>query len=172
MSDRRRSSLFSRVINIWVFAGAVLIACGLSMTLVVYAWVYKPDNPTSAQPNAVMNVIHAPTSTPTVEQMPTETASIQATVNPEDLPPGTIAAGLYVQINGTGGDGLRLRDEPGLSGNVLLLGNEAEVMQVGDGPVEADGYTWWFLVAPYDETRQGWAVADYLIVIDNPENDS
>ena len=28
---------------------------------------------------------------------------------------------------------------------------------VEDGPQEVDGYIWWFLQAPYDETRNGWA---------------
>ena len=168
MSNRRGSSLFNRIFNIWVIAAAVLIGCGMSLALIVYAWVYQPEYAGSEQPDAVMNVIHAPTSTSTVKIVATETISPQATINPEDLPPGTIAAGIYVQINGTGGDGLRLRDEPGLSGNVLLLGNEAEVMKVSDGPVEVDGYIWWFLVAPYDETRQGWAVSNYLVVVQNP----
>jgi hypothetical protein len=48
------------------------------------------------------------------------------------------------------------------------VGIEAEVFQVKDGPKEADGYTWWFLVALYDETLNGWAVGDFLQVIQNP----
>jgi hypothetical protein len=35
------------------------------------------------------------------------------------------------------------------------------------GPVELDGYVWWQLNAPYDESRQGWAAQDYLNII-NP----
>jgi hypothetical protein len=73
-----------------------------------------------------------------------------------------------VQIIGTGGDGLRLRDQPGLDGKVLLLGSEAEVFRVQDGPREVDGYTWWYLVGPFDETRRGWAVANYLQIVQNP----
>jgi hypothetical protein len=33
---------------------------------------------------------------------------------------------------------------------------------VEDGPQEVDDFTWWYLVAPFDETRSGWAVANYL----------
>jgi 23S rRNA (guanosine2251-2'-O)-methyltransferase len=40
--------------------------------------------------------------------------------------PGLISLGGYVQIVGTGGDGLRLRDQPGLDGKVLLLGSEGK----------------------------------------------
>jgi len=35
-----------------------------------------------------------------------------------------------------------------------------------DGPVEADNITWYQLVAPYDENRQGWASAEYLVKIE------
>jgi len=50
----------------------------------------------------------------------------------------------------------------------LLLGSEAEVFRVQDGPREVDGYTWWYLVGPFDETRRGWAVANYLQIVQNP----
>ncbi len=33
---------------------------------------------------------------------------------------------------------------------------------------QADGYTWWYLVAPYDSTRAGWAAADFLAVVPSP----
>jgi hypothetical protein len=76
--------------------------------------------------------------------------------------------GAFVEITGTGGDGLRLRAEPGLDSDVRMLGGEAEVFQIRDGPREADGYTWWYLVALIDETRNGWAVSNYLAVVQNP----
>jgi len=39
---------------------------------------------------------------------------------------------------------------------------------VRDGPQEADGYTWWYLVAPYDENRAGWAASEFLAAIPSP----
>jgi hypothetical protein len=76
--------------------------------------------------------------------------------------------GVLVQVSGTGLDGLRIRTDPSLQGQVKFVGIEAEVFQVKDGPRETDGYTWWFLVAPYDETLNGWAVGDYLQIIQSP----
>ncbi len=76
--------------------------------------------------------------------------------------------GAYVQITGTAGAGLRFRETPGLQAPVLLLGAEAEVFRVEEGPQEADGYVWWYLVGPYDETRRGWAVANYLETVQAP----
>jgi hypothetical protein len=86
------------------------------------------------------------------------------------VPPaaGDIVIGDYVQVTGTGGDGVRLRSDPGLNGTILFLGLEAEVFQVSDGPRQVDGYTWWFLVAPYDNSVRGWAVANYLAEVQNP----
>ena len=76
--------------------------------------------------------------------------------------------GAYVQITGTAGAGLRFREKPGLEAPVLLLGAEAEVFRVEEGPQEIDGYVWWYLVGPYNPARRGWAVANYLEIVQNP----
>ncbi len=78
--------------------------------------------------------------------------------------------GVYVQITGTNGDGLRIRSAPGVSSTPLFLGMDSEVFLVKDGPREADGYTWWFLTAPYDTNRSGWAAASYLSLVQTPQN--
>lgn len=76
--------------------------------------------------------------------------------------------GAFVQVSGTGGDGLRLRAEPSLDGEVRFLGLESEVFRVEDGPEEVDGYTWWYMVAPYDDSVNGWGVSNFLAVVQNP----
>ena len=82
--------------------------------------------------------------------------------------PGAFALGVYVQISGTEGQGLHLRAQPGLDSSPLDLGYDSEVFQITGGPQQADGYTWWYLTAPYDQSRSGWAVQDYLSVIPSP----
>jgi hypothetical protein len=42
---------------------------------------------------------------------------------------------------------------------------DAEVFEVKEGPKEADGFTWWYLVAPYDTNRSGWAASKFLTVV-------
>jgi hypothetical protein len=64
--------------------------------------------------------------------------------------------------------GLRLRSGPGISSQPRFLGKEDEVFQVRDGPRFADEFTWWYLVAPYDEHRSGWAASKYLVLIETP----
>ncbi len=82
------------------------------------------------------------------------------------LPDGVIGVGAYVQVIGTEGAGLRMRSEPGLNNEVNFTALDSEVFLVIEGPVEADGYTWWRLEAPYDKTRSGWSVNDFLSPIE------
>ena len=163
--DRRRGPAIFQVINLWVIVGALGIACLLFTALAAFLASTRPE-PSNAPPStAVLNVIVAPTFTP---QTQTELPGTPTITVPPSLDPGVIEVGAHVQIQGTGGDGLRLRSEAGLNGEILLLGSESEVFRVADGPVDTDGYTWWHLVGPFDETRQGWAVSNYLVVVQNP----
>lgn len=153
--------------NRWVVAGALLIALVLLIFFFTILWIIRPGSPVVEQSTAIINVITAPTAT---QLWSTSTHIISSTELPlnESPPPGVVVQGAYVQVISTGGDGLRLRSTPGLNNQVLMLGSEAEVFFVQDGPEEVDGYTWWFLVGPYDDTRQGWAVSNYLTPIQIP----
>lgn len=129
----------------------------------------RSDTTPASQGTAVLSVIPAPTATQTrfvITPLDSNTATLKTPPTP---PPGVIAIGAYVQVTGTGVDGLRLRDEPGLDGQVQLLGSETEVFLVFDGPIESDNYTWWYLVGSYDESRKGWAVTNYLSLVQTPE---
>jgi hypothetical protein len=160
--------MVKNVLTPWVIILAVVLAVLLFVGSASLLWSNRPESVALAPATAVITVIPAPTatlpgSTPTAAQIATPTPS----ETPSPLP-GSIALGAYVQITGTGGDGLRLRNGPSLNGEVRFLGLEAEVFLVQDGPIEANDYTWWYLVAPYDEKREGWAVAPYLETIQNP----
>ena len=80
-------------------------------------------------------------------------------------PAAAINLGNSVAVVGTGGDGLRLRVGPGLQETPNYLALENEVLVVQSGPTIADGFTWWFLVDPTDDTRNGWAAENYLEVV-------
>lgn len=157
------------LVNGWVLLGAAAVGLALLGVTAGLVWLARPARSQPAPPTAMLNVIPFPTATPTMPPptplpTPTETPAVQ-------LPPGpggVITAGAYVQITGTGGDGLRLRAEPGLESEVLFLALEAEVFQVADGPRSAGGFTWWYLQAPADPARKGWAVANYLAVVQAP----
>ncbi len=109
-----------------------------------------------------IKVIPAPTlmPSPTYGLSPEPTSTIQ-----DDLPPDPgdlIKVGMNVRVSGTEGQGLRLRREAGINTTPIFLGGENEVFEVVDGPVSADGFTWWYLKAPEDSSRQGWAVSNYI----------
>jgi len=151
------------LISPWVIVGALVIACLLTTVSLAVFNLGRSRQPAQTLSTAVINVIPAPTFTPE----PT-VAAVETPGAGTSLPSGPIAKGAQVKVTGTSGNGLRLRDQPGLNGKVLLLGTETEVFKVEDGPVETDGYTWWYLVSPFDPERKGWGVGDYLVVI-NPE---
>lgn len=152
-----------QLFNKWVILGALSLAgLLLLITLVLIGW----GNP--LQPSDVgfvpadLTVIVAPTATPDV----TPTATIDPFA-PSPTPTG-LAVGTYAQITGTNGEGLRIRSAPGLTGDPVFLGFDTEVFLVQDGPREADGYVWWYIVSPYDDGRAGWAASDFLTYIPAP----
>jgi hypothetical protein len=169
---RRRPSrpvfnrLLSQFLDWRVIGGAFLVAICISCMAIAIFWLTRPDEATRAQATAILNIIAADTPTePVMTDNPGALATESALPTP---PPGVVAIGAYVQVIGTGGTGLRLRDQPGLGGQVLMLGSEAEVFRVEDGPKDVDGYTWWYLVGPFDNQRRGWAVVNYLQVVKGP----
>lgn len=139
--------------------GGWLLVWGIAVSL------RTSDTPTAPAPTLM--VIYAPSATPTASPTPRVTPTPTLNVPPPP-PPGVLAPGAYVQISGTGGDGLRLRADAGLNAEVRFLGLEAEVFRISDGPREVDGYVWFNLVAPYDETRTGWAASNFLAVVQAP----
>ena len=159
--------MIRKLLSPWVILGGIGMSCILLVVFIgtIYAVKNKPaDRPIGT---VVLNVIPAPSDT-VIPPQPTVTPT--PTNNELPPPPGGegISVGVSVQVSGTGSDGLRIRTDPSLQGQVKFVGIEKEVFQVKDGPKDADGYIWWFLVAPYDETLNGWAVGDYLQVIQNP----
>ena len=150
-------------INKWVILGALVVAGLLILiTAIAIGLTSAHQNSNIGFAPADLTVIPAPTSTSSAPPTPTTDPFASPT------PPAGIAIGNYVQITGTEGQGLRIRSQPGLDGAFQFLAYDSEVFLVQDGPREVDGYTWWYLVAPYDETRAGWAAADFLAVVPSP----
>jgi len=152
-----------QLFNRWVILGALLFT---GLLLLITAGAIGLTSPRQNSPVgftlADLTVIAIPTSTSSAP--PTPTIDPFA---PTPTAPG-LAIGNYVQITGTEGQGLRIRATPGLNGEFVFLGYDSEVFVIQDGPQSVDGYVWWYLVAPYDESRNGWAAADFLSFIPAP----
>ncbi len=150
----------------WTLFGALAIALFFTLIIALLLLLGRRRPAPSPLP-AVLEIIPAITSTS--DSMHDAEGSLTGSATVPPIQQGIdFAIGAYVQVTGTGGDGLRLRDRPGLDGNVLLVASEAEVFKLADGPVDMDGYVWWSLVGPFDETRRGWAAENYLVHIQNP----
>jgi hypothetical protein len=76
-----------------------------------------------------------------------------------------IAQGVTVVIAGTSGLGLNVRQGPGTDYTILFTAKDGDKFTVKDGPRQADGYTWWYIVDPNDQNRFGWAVQDNMQVV-------
>jgi hypothetical protein len=167
MHTRSERKQTGKLKPLWITMGAIGVAMILCVLLMVIMWV-APDASSDRYPTAVIVVIPAPTYTPTLPPSPSQVVGGEEE-SPETSRVGAdISLGAFVEISGTQGDGLRLRSTPGLDGEIQFLAYESEVFRVDDGPKEADGYIWWFLVAPYDESVRGWAAENYLTVVQNP----
>jgi hypothetical protein len=143
----------------WAAAGGVAGVVLLTLLLFVMAAARSAGERRLAAP--VVTVIPRPTASMAVvvppSPTPTETPVPQALA---DL--GSISVGGLVEVYGTEGGGLRLRGDPSTAGTIMALAGESEIFTVQDGPVEADGRTWFYLVSPSDAARAGWAVGDFL----------
>ena len=141
------------------------MACILFAAVLLAANALRPQPAPPAVGTVVVNVIPAPSPT-----RPLPTLPPTSTPSPTPPVPGLtpLAIGDYVQVAGTGVDGLRVRSAAGLAGDILYVAIESEVFKIEDGPREADGYTWWYVVEPYKQVVKGWVVANYLAQIQNP----
>jgi hypothetical protein len=163
MSEKRSKKSLRFLLNPVTIITTIILLVGMIATGLVVLFLGRNQAPT-ASVTPVLTKIDAPTATPTVPD-PTETPTPTST-SIFFLPEGVIGVGAYVQVIGTEGAGLRMRSDPGLDGEVKFTALDSEVFLVIEGPVEADGYTWWHLEAPYDETRSGWSAGDFLTPIE------
>ncbi|MGD0576191.1 MAG: hypothetical protein ABSB61_12650 [Anaerolineales bacterium] len=148
----------------WLWPLGVL----LGLMLAILGWALflalpLPSSSTQVVPPQ-FTVYPPPSLTPGPTPVPPEATPSAVPPTPA---PGVLGVGGTVQVVGTGSDGLRLRDKPSLKGAILLLVGDNEVFSVQQGPVQADGFTWWYLQGLYDFTRKGWAVQNYLQAV-NP----
>lgn len=147
-----------------IIVGALVVCLiGVIYLLLLFTGLeYKEAS--AMTPQAKMTIIPA-LQVPTIDTnfliiSPTPTQMVEMTGD------GQFNLKSYVQITGTGGNGLRLRASPGTDADVNFIAAELEVFKIIGGPIQMGDYIWWQLIAPYDENRQGWAASDFLRVVE------
>jgi hypothetical protein len=126
---------------------------GSGLTGLTPTFVVITNTPTPGQPEPVG-------ATPEgVAEPPTPTVEVAAEA-PE--PSFEIVVGSEVTVVGTEGDGLAMRQGPGLTYAYFFIAKDGEVFLVEDGPRENDGFTWWYISDPDIPDKAGWAVGDFM----------
>jgi hypothetical protein len=151
-----------------LFAGLV---AGFLASIILFSlgWVTRAAQLPAQSKTPILTIVPLPADTPTPTSTPPPTESPQIpTSSPLPAQSEDITQGQFVEVFGTGGDGLRFRVQPGLDGRIAFLGVESEVFEVQGGPQDVDSYQWWFLRNPYNPEKAGWAVSTYLRPISAP----
>jgi hypothetical protein len=142
-----------------------LALCGL-WALYLRPGRFGDEGPT---PTAILWTV-TPSPTATITPSPTAIASPEATAPGEVTPTASpdISVGSYVQVTGTGGYGLNLREGPGTTYPRAGLAAEGETFVVVEGPTVTGGAPWWKVRDLEDENQEWWAIGNYLIPIEQP----
>ncbi|MEA1978758.1 MAG: hypothetical protein U9N80_12765 [Chloroflexota bacterium] len=152
----------------WLWAGLGVVLGVITLFVLIALGYFTRQAQVSLPPaTPILILMNAPTSSITMTP-PTETVEPENTSTPTLSPEasGSLSLGRLVEVFGTEGDGLRMRDNVGLDSKIVFIAVESEVFELRDGPVQKDGYEWWFLVNPYNLDKTGWAVSTYLRAIE------
>lgn len=143
----------------WILGGIALLLmlalCGL-WSLYLLRGQMSTGGPTPTP------IIWTPTPVPTSTPLPTATDEPTPTTSPD------IAIGRYVQVTGTGGYGLSLRDGPGESYTRVDVALEGEIFIIVDGPTLSGGSEWWKIRDPDNELREWWVIGNFLEPVEHP----
>jgi cell division septation protein DedD len=114
-----------------------------------------------------------PTSTPTLTPTPTSTSTATPTPTPTFTPtpthtptPTPTPTPILAQVGGTGGQGVWMYRQPGLSGTKIGALRDGTMLTLTGESVEADGYLWIQVIDP--RGRLGWIPERYLIYLGRP----
>jgi len=146
---KRTSLIIGAIMGIGLFF--LLLAAILSI----------PDTKNEGKPTAVL-IISPVASTPTPESWQIEEDSSPG--QPENVLPGVFAVDMRVAVVDTGGDGLKIHNEPDIESDTLTIAADGSVWIIIEGPNITEGRVWWKMWSE-SSGLTGWAVQDYLTAV-------
>ena len=146
--------------NVLQWGCLILVIGGILLVILTGIWLFTkpPAAPGGPRPTAIVWTA-TPTPTPTPTPLPTPTPVPTLPLSPDE-----IGIGVRVRVAGTGAAGLSIRTSASTGAERLDVALEGETFIVAGGPLQAESFTWWFLRDETNPEREGWAVANYLIV--------
>ncbi|MFN2166776.1 MAG: SH3 domain-containing protein [Anaerolineae bacterium] len=146
-----------------IIVGIVIVLC-VSLVLIVRA--IRGGGDAIPTPEATFTAVIIPTATQAAAPEPVESPTPTVDIPPQGTVPPTavvgIGPGATVVVQGTGGTGLNIRQQPTTYGKVVASAKEGQELEVLEGPHEADGHVWWKVkTADGDE---GWGAGDWLVL--------
>ena len=129
----------------------------------------SPTPMPSHTPRPTLTPTLEPTVTPTPTITPSNTPTLTPTATSTSTPtpsPTPTATPMLAEIGGTGGQGVWMYRQLGLTGGKIMAWRDGTLMTIAGGPVEADGYAWIQVIDP--KGRLGWIPDPYLIYLGRP----
>jgi hypothetical protein len=151
---------YDRSSNRNIILGSLFIGVGICVVFLLLALMFAKFSGHQTSDTTAAKIGIVPYVEPTVT-LPATLTPIEPTADVID----GIQIGSVVQISGTEGAGLKIRNEAGINSVQKFIALDSEVYEVVEGPERLDGYIWWKLSSAYDTERNGWAVSDYLTTI-------
>lgn len=168
----RRGPLLALPLSIQyaILGGFILGLCLLLINLRprINALIAAPPSATPTPPPPTVT----PTATlpPRPTDLPTPTFTVTrpaptATLPPPSPTPG-LSPGATAQVSDTGGLGLVMHTDPGLTTAVIRVLQDGERVVIIAGPQQADGMTWWQVRDA--DGQEGWVAASFLQQVIEP----
>ncbi len=168
LADRwRRSQAW--MLPLLIIVSILLIGAAISISLQQLRAVQSIPTPVLVTAIVMQNTPVAPSSSPSAVQVVSSTPPPQTVVVTEPVAtlsiqpePGTISVGQVAQVRADVG-ALNVRDRPGTNQTIPIIfvlqpGTRVDVVE---GPVQADGLTWWKVRAV---NQDGWCAGEFLEV--------
>ena len=142
--------------NIYQWGCLAALISGIALVIAGGIWLFTkpPASPPGAIPTAIIQTVTLTTSAPGL-----------VTATPPAITEQGLGVGVRVEVSGTGNIGLSIRASASTSAERQSVAQEGSTFLITDGPQEADGLVWWYVMDEADPNIEGWAAADYLIPV-------